>query len=121
MAGNARAVCPLTGSHCEGRQALIDLQTQIDVEAAACQPNIITDGDSRAMKIAKRLVNMASSTTTSLTVRGLNDFSEAIDIALDTEPTACNGNLCGAMGNLVVAYGRTFMPEASPISFGKKQ
>ncbi|HSD55571.1 MAG TPA: hypothetical protein VLA92_00290 [Candidatus Saccharimonadales bacterium] len=122
MSEVVRANCPLTDLHCEGRQSLIEMQTRLSVEAATIQPNIIADGDGIALRVMKHAANIVSSGVVQQSRRGKQEFSDAIDKALDANPTMeCNGSLCGTLGGLVLAYGETFIPKSHKIELGKKE
>lgn len=107
-----RTLCPKTGNLCEGRQALIGLQTQLSIDAATrSKPNIVQDNDSTVIRTLKQVANVASRGATSQAERGMAEYSRVIDKALDAPLPDCVGSFCGSLGTLVLAYGDTFMPQ----------
>lgn len=112
-----RTLCPTTGQICDARVALLDLQMQMSVEAST-PLNIITDHDRPGIRLAKRLANFASSNTHEQRVRGIDAFNKVVDEAFDARHVRdCMGTFCGTLGNLVIGYSETFMPDANYLQF----
>lgn len=106
----SRANCPITGLHCEGRQALIDLQIQIGTDAANTKPNVILDSDGTGTRVLKHLANLAGRSRTAELKAKVERTTGAIDEALAAEPVKeCGGTFCGTLGNAALAHYTSLM------------